>query len=151
MDNKDRMLEILKDTVEFYGEDPRERRCVDEDSNCRYTVDGVDGKDDTHCAVGRYLKRDFQTEDWIENEMGIKELCSWGDDNSIDWCLRDEAKGLHTQFWVKLQDFHDSRHYWNGVLIAGTTSDEETKGLSENGQSVYKAIVSDIKKGHFDD
>ena len=50
------MQDILKDTIDYYNEDPLKRRCVNNDGSCIYTWG------DNHCAVGRYFKPEYQKE-----------------------------------------------------------------------------------------
>ena len=51
MNKRQQMQDILKDTVDYYREDPQGRRAVDASGDCLYTP--WDGK---HCAIGRYMK-----------------------------------------------------------------------------------------------
>ena len=50
MNKQQQMQDILKETVDYYREDPANRRCLTDDGECMYTWG------DNHCAVGRYLK-----------------------------------------------------------------------------------------------
>ena len=68
MNKKQQMKDILKDTIDYYSEDPDNRRSIDEDGNCMYTWGN------NHCAIGRYLKEEYQREDWTENDMSVHEL-----------------------------------------------------------------------------
>ena len=69
MNKKEQMKQILKETIDYYAKDPDSRRSVDDGGNCRYTLG------DKHCAIGRYLKEEYQREDWIENDFSVNELC----------------------------------------------------------------------------
>ena len=143
MNNKDRMKQILKDTRDHYAADPDSRRSVDEDGNCNYTW----GKE--HCAVGRYLKPEYQRENWVDNNMSVNELMEGSDDGcNIDWCLRDDAKGLDVDFWRVLQDFHDSHSCW--VTEEDWNKDEEPIGLSRIGEDNYRVIEKKINMGRYD-
>ena len=67
MNKKERMKQILKDTINYYDEDPDNRRSIDKDGNCNYTWG------DTHCAVGRYLKPEYQCLiDWFNGEEHLE-------------------------------------------------------------------------------
>ena len=104
MNKKQQMQDILKETVEYYAKDPVNRRSICEGGDCMYTWG------ENHCAVGRYLKPEYQREDWENNNDSVNELCEDSSDGwNIDWCLRDEAQGLDADFWSALQGFHDSR------------------------------------------
>ena len=74
MSKQQQMKDILKETIEYYAKDPDNRRGIDEDGNCHYTWG------DTHCAIGRYVKEEYQRENWIENDMSVNELCQNTDD-----------------------------------------------------------------------
>ena len=144
MNNKDRMKQILKDTRDHYAADPANRRSIDEDGNCNYTW----GKQ--HCAVGRYLKTEYQREDWVDNNMSVSELCQNADDGewNIDWALRDEVHGLDPNFWKNLQDFHDSHSCW--ITEEDYNKDEEPIGLSRIGKDNYRVIERKINIGDYD-
>ena len=57
MNIKDKMIKVVKETEKYYAKDPDGRRSLDEDGNCMYTWG------DKHCAVGRYMKKEFQEEE----------------------------------------------------------------------------------------
>ena len=143
MNKQQQMKEMLKDTVDYYAEDPGNRRSIDKDGNCNYTWGN------THCAVGRYLKPEYQRENWIANNLSVNELMDGSDDGcNIDWCLRDDAKGLDVDFWIALQDFHDSHSCW--ITEDDYNKDEEPIGLSLVGKEKYRTIESKINMGNYD-
>ena len=142
MNKKQQMKDILKETIEFYAEDPDNRRGIDEDGNCHYTWGN------THCAIGRYVKEEYQREDWVENDMSINELCDQSDDYDIDWCLREEVHGLDADFWKNLQDFHDSHSCW--ITEEDYNLDDEPLGLSLVGKNNYRTIENKIDAGGYD-
>ena len=142
MNKKQQMKDILKETIEFYAEDPDNRRGIDEDGNCHYTWGN------THCAIGRYVKEEYQREDWVENDMSINELCDQSDDYDIDWCLREDVQGLDTNFWKNLQDFHDSHSCW--ITKDDYNRDDDTLGLSIAGKNNYRVIENKIDAGGYD-
>ena len=136
------MQDILKDTVDYYRVDPVNRRCLDGDGNCMYTWG------DNHCAVGRYLKPEYQREDWESNNESVNELCEDSSDGwNIDWCLRDEAHGLDADFWRSLQDFHDSHSCW--ITKEDYNKDDEPIGLSRIGKENYRTIERKINMGNY--
>ena len=140
---KNKMLEILKDTRDHYAADPDNRRSITEDGECMYTW----GK--AHCAVGRYLKPEYQCEDWEDNNRSVNELMEGSDDGcNIDWCLRDEVHGLDADFWRNLQDFHDSYSCW--ITEEDWNKDEEPIGLSRVGKDNYRTIERKINMGDYD-
>ena len=143
MNKKDRMKQILKETVDFYAKDPDSRRSITADGDCMYTWGN------THCAVGRYLKPENQREDWYENGNSVNELMEGSDDGcNIDWCLRDDVKGLDADFWRNLQDFHDSHSCW--ITEEDYNKDEEPIGLSRIGKDNYRTIEKRINMGDYD-
>ena len=140
---KQKMKQILKDTSDYYAADPDNRRSIDEDGNCNYTWG------DTHCAIGRYLKEEYQREDWIENGNSVSTLMESSDDGlNIDWCLRDDVQGIDVDFWRNLQDFHDSRHCW--ITKNDYNKDDEPIGLSRIGKDNYTVIAKKINMGDYD-
>ena len=127
---QDMMLDILEDTVTFYGEDPKERRCITYEGDCQYTWG------DNHCAIGRYLKPKYQIETWRDNGESVRGLMDCSEDFSeIDWCLKDEVHGVDVEFWIDLQILHDSRLNW----------DYKDSGLSTHGQEQYNKMIRLIK------
>ena len=142
MNKQEQMLKILKDTRDHYAEDPVNRRSVDKDGNCNYTWGN------THCAIGRYGKEEYQREDWVQNDKSINELCDQSDDYDIDWCLREDVQGLDTNFWKNLQDFHDSHSCW--ITKDDYNLDDEPLGLSLVGKNNYRTIENKIDAGGYD-
>ena len=152
MNKQQQMKQILKETIDYYAEDPDNRRSIDEDGNCRYTLDNIAGGV-THCAIGRYLKEEYQREDWTENDMSVHELLQGADDGecNIDWCLRKEVHGLDADFWKNLQDFHDSHSCWVTEECCEHVIDDESIGLSRIGKDNYRVIEKKINMGDYDD
>ena len=148
---KDKMKQILKDTRDHYAEDPDNRRSIDKDGNCKYTW----GKQ--HGAVGRYLKPEYQVENWENNNESVNELCEDSPEGwDIDWVLRDEVHGLDADFWRDLQDFHDSKSNWiceDTWFPERYSSDPKTKssvGLSDAGKGHYVGMQDRIAEGKYD-
>ena len=144
MSKQQQMQDILKETVDYYREDPVNRRCVDDDGNCMYTWG------DNHCAVGRYLKPEYQKENWIENSMSVTELSEYSDDYSIDQFIVDKAHGVDLQFWRDLQDIHDIVGYWEEY---DEHEDGRRKyGLTDRGKEIYITMQDKIARGEvYDD
>ena len=140
---KQKMLKILKDTAEYYAEDPDNRRSIDKDGNCNYTWG------DTHCAVGRYLKPEHQKDNWSENNSSVFQLAQFSDDYNIDQFLIEKAQGLDLGFWRNMQDFHDTHSCW--ITKDDYNKDEEPIGLSRIGKDNYRVIERKINMGGYDD
>ena len=147
MNKQQQMQDILRDTVDYYGKDPANRRCVTDDGDCMYTW----GKN--HCAVGRFLKEEYQDETWESNNDSVNELCendptegagSW----NLDWCLVDEAQGLDTNFWMGLQDIHDSVSYWEEW--SRDVDGLRKYGLTDRGKEAYVRLQDKIADGRYD-
>ena len=143
MSKQQQMQDILKETVEYYRKDPAGRRCLTDDGNCMYTWG------DNHCAVGRYLKPEYQREGWIENEMSVNELCEGSDEGwNADWCLREEVHGLDAAFWSALQDIHDIAGHWEEW-----SRDEDGArkyGFTDRGKEAYVELQDKIAEGRYD-
>jgi hypothetical protein len=142
------MLDILKDTRDYYDADPDNRRSISKDGECLYTWG------DTHCAVGRYLKEEYQTETWSSNNESVNDLCENSDEAwDIDWAVRDEVKGIDPDFWRDLQDFHDNRHNWiteDTFFPPGDEKDNLPVGISDEGKKHYVGIQDRIADGVYD-
>ena len=137
MNKREQMLEILKDTRDYYKDDPVNLRSVDKDGNCNYTWGN------THCAIGRYLKPEHQKEKWSCNNDSVYQLSEEyiSDDNvdgTIDWAVREEVHGIDVEFWMRLQDFHDCRHHW------------DEHGVTDEGKHEYIQIQEKITGGSYD-
>ena len=146
MNKQQQMKQILKETIDYYAKDPDNRRSVDKRGNCRYTLG------DKHCAIGRYLKEEYQREDWIENVMSVNELCESSDAGwNIDWCLREDVQGLDADFWSSLQGFHDSQSCWVTEECCEHVIDDESIGLSRIGKDKYRTIEKKINMGGYHD
>ena len=142
MNKQQQMQDILKDTIDYYNEDPANRRSVDKDGNCMYTWGN------NHCAIGRYLKDEYQKESWEENNMSVNELSDYSDDMSIDCFLVKKAHGLDLDFWTRLQDMHDLVGYWEEWL---SHRDGVRKyGLTDIGKEEYVKFQDKIAEGVYD-
>lgn len=124
-------LEILNETISFYGEDPK-RRAInfhEEDGNtCLYNTN--DGR---HCAVGRCFTDEIKAlgESFKENKMTSADNL-----NDLESLLQDKYKGHEVRFWHELQKLHDECSYWGdkGLSIVGevrVNSIKEQFGITE--------------------
>ena len=144
MNKKQKMQDLLKETVDYYREDPSGRRCMTDDGDCMYTW----GK--KHCAIGRYMRTEYQDETWENNNMSVNELSSFADDGcNIDWCVVEKAQGLDLNFWIRLQDMHDTIGYWEEWH-------EHKDGvrdykLTDSGKEAYVRFQDKIAGGEYDD
>ena len=124
-DNRKRMQDILEDTIEYYSEEPR---AMDASGSCQYTDDNGN-----HCAVGRYMREEFQTtEFYANNGVSVGSLAA-----DVDTYLDSKVIGLPEKFWCALQDMHDSCSNWGeyseGITSVGKFRHEKMKKKIEAG------------------
>ena len=123
-----RMQDILEDTIEYYSESPRAQ---DSSGSCQYTDD-----DGNHCAVGRYMRPEFQTtEFYANNGVSVGSLAA-----DVDTYLDSKVIGLTEKFWSALQDIHDSDNNWG----------EYDEGLTECGKTRCGSMKDRIEAGGYD-
>ena len=120
---------IIRDTVQFFGADPKNNRCVEDNgsgnSRCMYT-----DSQDRHCAIGRFLLPEHQTLEFAEEHIN-ENVEHLNEDRCLDEMLVLEARGFPINFWNDLQMLHDGDNNW-----------EKTGGLSDRGESFYHGILS---------
>ena len=137
MNKQQQMQEVLKDTIDYYREDPKGRRAVDSSGDCEYTT--IQGR---HCAIGRYMRKEFQTTEFHENHgVGVNGLSSY-----VDYYLEHEVRGLDMDFWRDLQDIHDSYLNWemHDAMIV-------KHGFTDRGKERYVYMQDRIARGVYDD
>ena len=128
MDKQQQMQDILEDTIEYYSDDPCETRAAD-DGECVYT--DANGR---HCAVGRYMKPEFQTTGFYANSgQSVHSLAA-----DVDSYLVDNVLGLPVDFWQSSQELHDNDGNWN-----------YDTGLSEHGKNMYNSLKNNIDAGGY--
>jgi hypothetical protein len=91
-------LELLEDTLNFYGEDPSRRAVNNSQGYCEYLT-----KDGRQCAVGRLLDKDL-----------IEEHPEW-DGMAVDSIFMDLPENVQTYgktFLQYLQQLHDWSNQW---------------------------------------
>mgnify|MGYP005988701137 CR=1 FL=1 len=121
---KQRMLEVLEETVNYYSGDTS-RRCI-EDGICFYYKKGK------MCAVGRCLVDPQSLEISIGGgDTNIVSLLK----EEVELEFKDEYKGLPLSFWEDLQCLHDATGNW------GTT--QYSKGQLESAISNIKDKIAD--------
>ena len=138
-ERKQQMQEILKDTVDYYREDPKGRRAVDNCGDCEYTTE--DGR---HCAIGRYMKPEFQKISFSENSgIGVNGLAE-----CVDNYLVKDVHGLELLFWRDLQDMHDIASYWEewSKDVDGLRKHK----LTDRGKETYVGMQDKITRGEYD-
>ena len=127
MSKQQQMKDILEDTIEYYSDSPR---AMDFSGSCQYT-----DADGNHCAVGRYMKKEFQTtEFYANNGVSVGSLAA-----DVDTYLDSKVVGLTEKFWSALQDIHDSDNNWG----------EYDEGLTEFGKIRYNSVKTKIDAGGY--
>tara|TARA_R110002020_G_scaffold458537_1_gene676029 strand:+ start:228 stop:623 length:396 start_codon:yes stop_codon:yes gene_type:complete len=127
-DNRVRMQDILQDTIHHYSDFPR---AMDKSGSCQYT-DEVGN----HCAVGRYMRPEFQTTGFYANNgVSVGSLAA-----DVDTYLDSKVIGLTEKFWSDLQDIHDSDHNWG----------EYDEGLTGVGKVRCGSMKDRIEAGGYD-
>ena len=133
--NRIRMQDILKDTIEYYSESPR---AVDSGGSCQYT-----DANGNHCAIGRYMREEFQTtEFYANNGVSVGSLSA-----DVDTYLKSNVLGLTEKFWIALQDIHDSDNNWCEYDEDGI---EYEACLTECGRTRYGSMKHRIDAGGYD-
>ena len=128
MDKQQQLQDILKDTIEHYSNNPR---AMDKSGECEYT-DHVGN----HCAVGRYMKEEFQTVDFYGNHgVSVSSLT-----RQVDYYLDSKVLGLEEKFWSALQNIHDDNNNWG----------EYDEGLTDVGKVRCNKMKKKIEAGGFD-
>ena len=142
MNKQQQMQDILKDTIDYYSKDPANLRCITDDGDCMYTW----GKN--HCAVGRFLKKEYRDERWEGNNESVYQLSEHSDDGNIDKFLVSKAHGLDIDFWIRLQDLHDMAGHWErwDIDIDG----RRKYGLTDRGKEAYVTFQDKIAEGEYD-
>jgi len=122
-----RMQDILDDTIEYYNESPR---AMDKSGSCQYT-DEVGN----HCAIGRYMREEFQTVNFYANDgVSVGSLAA-----DLDTYLKSNVLGLTEKFWSALQDVHDSSNNWG----------EYDEGLTAVGKARRDSMKDKINAGEY--
>ena len=124
-----RMQDILEDTIEYYSDAPYETRAQDSSGSCQYTDAGGN-----HCAVGRYMRPEFQTTGFYAKDgVSVGSLAA-----DLDTYLESKALGLTEKFWSALQELHDSDNNWS------------YDGLTECGRTRFSHVKKRIEAGGYD-
>jgi len=113
--------EFFLDMLEFYTQDT-DRRCVDENNNCLYYLEGKEG-----CAIGRFLDKEV-AQNLDRAELKIQTAINRNVAGIPEW-----MNGLEAVFLQDIQLFHDLDIYW----------DLTNKTLSNQGKQKVEKILRD--------
>lgn len=121
-------VQIINQTVKFYSADPS-RRSVDKLGVCSFN--GHNGKEETHCAVGRCLLNKYKRQGVTmpANDSTADGLASVYGYESLDELLLKKYRGHSLDFWSDLQLLHDKKEYWN------------SKGLTTKGKKFKAKLI----------
>ena len=123
-------IDIINETVAFYSADVK-RRSLNEKEDCSYN-----GKNGTHCAVGRCLLPIYHdlgdklpSNDWDFEGLFTANKCK--DHNEM---LQEQYRGHDLFFWNSLQSLHDTKNYWDaiGLTVAGEQYLQQLLDLNKN-------------------
>ena len=134
-DKTDKMIAIVRDTMDYYGSNPDRRAYIQHDDgiSCAYFVDAWAGRPERMCAVGRCLidpagiQRRFSS-------MGAMQL-DGEFSHGLDDVLKPEYRGLPIDFWDQLQCWHDDRENFDAI------------GLTEAGKEEGEWLIRKIENG----
>ena len=101
--NNEKEIKIITETLEYY----KDHECASLGGECEYTMRDSCGKK-THCAVGRCLKKKFQTYKFSDQFFGMSSDVILEDENH----LKNRYLGMGDDFWTSLQCLHDTDYYW---------------------------------------
>lgn len=121
-------LEIIEDTIKYYGENPLERRAVaPDDGTCFYELG------ETRCALGRYM---LDAPRWANKMCGVFVLAN--NHGFTDEDLIPEARGHSLTFWADIQSLHDVKRHW----------DLKSGGLTETGLLYVNSLKKTYGEGN---
>lgn len=119
--------EFLLDMLEYYVPDPVNRRCVNENEECRYSpvTFGIQDRSEG-CAIGRKLSPELAKEiDDAEGSIGIEDVLG-------RYELPEYMNDDNSTFLRKCQVLHDLNEHWD-------------TGLSEKGIDKVICIIDEFK------
>jgi hypothetical protein len=119
-------LKMLNEVVEYFGEDPVNRRSKNQ-NGCKYLAPD-DKPLSKGCAIGMYIS-DENVKKALDDVGDIGEVFGEG----LDTSLPDWMQSLGAHFLKGVQDLHDGDRYWSPI-----------KGLSVAGKEKVKDIIESI-------
>lgn len=129
-----KMLDLLEDTVQYYSEDPENRRCVlltEGSKYCFYSPQTAEKSLSQGCAIGRLLDDSLKLE--LDARTGlcgvsISQIFSHQKWQDLKDKFPKDLLNLPIDFLSMLQDLHDGVFYWDEI------------GLTEYGQTFVNQI-----------
>ncbi len=112
MNNKTRtrMAKVAKETFDYYNEDPERRGFDYSQNNCMYFVKETKEM----CAVGRCMYKNLLplTRGLILGVQGMYTQMKSDKVQEFDDLFTKKYKGFPMEFWVDLQNWHDSTNHF---------------------------------------
>jgi hypothetical protein len=138
-----RQLEVLEETVSYYGADTNRRGIGIGRTVCEYLT-----VEEKMCAVGRCLTQSVLSKasmftGGVRNlveYIAEKPLHNENVDKFLDDIVKEEYRGLGVKFFIMLQNFHDGNKNWGKEM-----------GLTPEGTMEVKRMKEVIKEGLFPD
>jgi hypothetical protein len=116
---KKKCLDLLVDTVKFYGKNPQERRAEGINrASCSYET-----KDGRRCAIGRLMKPGKALEAEEKAGTSYKKLQESSFYDAEDF-LKEEYQDIPVAFLETIQRFHDVRGNWNSPQSTIAAADQ---------------------------
>lgn len=109
---------LLLSTIKYYGENPKERRCVNGTGGCKYSPINAGKPFSKGCGIGRFLKPkvqilfDKEMNTFINNILDKPEYATM----VPIWMQK-----MNVDFLTLIQLLHDNVEYWstNGLTAVG--------------------------------
>lgn len=114
------MVEIIDETVKFFGDDPTRRSKRDTKKGLAPYTCSYSGDNGNHCAVGRCLTQEALDKHPDRfSEADVRSV--WSCIKALDRDLQPQYRGHSLTFWEKLQHLHDYDWFWDsdGISEAG--------------------------------
>ena len=133
MKTKEEIVEIV---VDHYKTHPRS---IKDDGGCVYTC-RIDGQK-CHCAVGLFLKNEYQKVGWDYNYSGVRKVVNVEgmplEDILIEGVPRSKGD---MDFWINLQTLHDEDSHWCKNNLGGCD-------LTKDGLQHKNRVLKKVKNG----
>lgn len=108
----EKMSNLLEETIEYYGENPFERRALKGEA-CYYYIKKLKDLPKRKCAVGRCLKHPKKFQKMVDEKFdGLVSFDILVRENLTPE-FKEEYQGIPDGFWSDLQDLHDQNLFWN--------------------------------------
>ena len=128
------MINILDETIAFYGEDTS-RRAMNNYGSCMYKTE--DGK---QCALGRKMLPDINFTSIEGQSASSLNTRMINEDKNLDDLLQEDCRDLPVGFWQRLQEIHDNHDIWTEEGI----NDEGTHLIERIRRSIIDETINNI-------